>query len=37
MGGGGGVFEIGNPEGKGGGVLKQFWKSIRGVCGFFLE
>ena len=23
----GGVFQIGNPEGTGGGLLKQFWKS----------
>jgi len=48
VGGGGGVFEIGNPEGRRG-MLKQFWKSrwkggvpkiclpSGGVCGFFLE
>ena len=47
MGGGGGVFELGNPEGMGG-MLKQFWKPRwkgggpkiclpSGGGGFFLE
>ena len=47
-GGGGGVFELGNPEGKGGGCSSSFgnpggregvqkYAFHQGVCGFFLE